>query len=261
MFFLCVNGRSPLDGGPKKQYLCTDKTPKTMNKGKTICGVLKTIRQQVADANEISYKPAECHHRGDCAGTCPACEAEVKYINQQLDLRRQLGKAVVIAGISAGLLSAPAFAAGQKPLKPVPKAKSSVKAAEREKDALVIGSTGAAPAPYQVTPQKMDTTKVFGVVEQMPFFPGGDAALMEFIKKEMVYPAEAKRKGVEGRVIVEFVVERNGRITSAKVVKSIDPLLDREALRIVRKMPRWNPGKQAGLTYRVKYVIPITFRL
>jgi TonB family protein len=232
-----------------------------MNKGKTICGVLKTIRQQVADANEISYKPAECHHRGECAGTCPACEAEVKYINQQLDLRRQLGKAVVIAGISAGLLSAPAFAAGQKPVKPVPKAKSSVKAAEREKDALVIGSTGAAPAPYQVTPQKMDTTKVFGVVEQMPSFPGGDAALMEFIKKEMVYPAEAKRKGVEGRVIVEFVVERNGRITSAKVVKSIDPLLDREALRIVRKMPRWNPGRQAGQTYRVKYIIPITFRL
>ena len=229
------------------------------NRGKTICRTLKAIRQQVADANDISYKPAECHHRGDCAGTCPACEAEVKYINQQLDLRRQLGKAVVIAGISAGLLSAPAFAAGQKPLKPVPKAKSSVKAVEREDE--VLGRTGGAPALYQMTPQKMDTTKVFGIVEQMPSFPGGSAALMEFIKKEMVYPAEAKRKGVEGRVIVQFVVERDGRITSAKVIKSIAPLLDREALRIVRKMPRWSPGRQAGLTYRVKYVIPITFRL
>jgi TonB family protein len=84
---------------------------------------------------------------------------------------------------------------------------------------------------------------------------------MAFVKKEMVYPAEAKRKGVEGRVIVQFVVERDGRITSAKVIKSIDQLLDREALRIVRKMPRWNPGRQLGQTYRVKYVIPITFRL
>ena len=74
-----------------------------MTKGKSICNVLKTIRKQVADANEIKYEPRECHHEGECCGTCPACEAAVRYIEQQLNIRRQLGKAVVVMGISAGL--------------------------------------------------------------------------------------------------------------------------------------------------------------
>ena len=74
-----------------------------MTKGKSICNVLKTIRKQVADANEIKYEPRECHHEGECRGTCPACEAEVRYIEQQLNIRRQLGKAVAVVGISAGL--------------------------------------------------------------------------------------------------------------------------------------------------------------
>ena len=74
-----------------------------MTKGKSICSVLKTIRKQIADANEIRYEPRECHHEGECRGTCPACEAEVRYLERQLDIRRQLGKAVVIVGISAGL--------------------------------------------------------------------------------------------------------------------------------------------------------------
>jgi len=76
-----------------------------MSRGKSICSVLKTIRKQVADANEIEYEPRECHHQGDCRGTCPACEAEVRYIQQQLDIRRQLGKAVAVVGISAGLVA------------------------------------------------------------------------------------------------------------------------------------------------------------
>ena len=74
-----------------------------MTKGKSICNVLKTIRKQVADANEIKYEPRECHHEGECRGTCPACEAEVRYIEQQPNIRRQLGKAVVVMGISTGL--------------------------------------------------------------------------------------------------------------------------------------------------------------
>jgi hypothetical protein len=74
-----------------------------MSRGKSICNVLKTIRKQVADANGIEYEPRECHHQGDCRGTCPACEAEVRYIQQQLDIRRQLGKAVAVVGISASL--------------------------------------------------------------------------------------------------------------------------------------------------------------
>ena len=76
-----------------------------MTKGKSICKVLKGIRKQVADANDIPYEPIECHHEGDCLGTCPACESEVSYIENQLDLRRKLGKAVVVVGLSTGLLA------------------------------------------------------------------------------------------------------------------------------------------------------------
>ena len=76
-----------------------------MTKGKAICKVLKDIRKQVADANDIEYEPRECNHQGECQGTCPACEREVSYIEKQLDIRRQLGKAVTIVGLSAGLFT------------------------------------------------------------------------------------------------------------------------------------------------------------
>lgn len=74
-----------------------------MRQGKEICNTLKTIRKQIADANEIKYEPKECHHEGDCAGSCPACEAEVRYLERELSLRRKLGKAVAVVGLSAGL--------------------------------------------------------------------------------------------------------------------------------------------------------------
>lgn len=76
-----------------------------MTKGKTICNELKRIRKQIADANEIDYEPRECNHQGECCGTCPACESEVRYIEKQLGIRRQLGKAVVVVGLSAGLIA------------------------------------------------------------------------------------------------------------------------------------------------------------
>ena len=76
-----------------------------MTKGKAICKVLKDIRKQIADANEINYEPRECDHQGECCGTCPACESEVRYIEKQLGIRRQLGKAVVVVGLSAGLIA------------------------------------------------------------------------------------------------------------------------------------------------------------
>lgn len=103
--------------------------------------------------------------------------------------------------------------------------------------------------------------KVFDVVEQMPSFPGGDAALFEYLSKNIRYPAIAEENGVQGRVIITFVVERDGHITDVKVVKSVDPSLDKEARRVVSGMPKWIPGKQNGSAVRVKYTVPVTFRL
>ena len=108
---------------------------------------------------------------------------------------------------------------------------------------------------------KPEVEKVFDVVEQMPSFPGGPSALMEWLSNNVKYRVVAQENGVQGRVVVSFVVERDGSITDVKVVRGVDPSLDREASRVVRAMPRWIPGKQNGSAVRVKYNVPVAFRL
>ena len=108
---------------------------------------------------------------------------------------------------------------------------------------------------------KEEETKVFDVVEQMPSFPGGDAELMKFLSSHIKYPVVAEENGIQGRVIATFVVERDGSISDVKVVKSVDPSLDKEAIRVLKSMPKWIPGKQNGSAVRVKYTVPVTFRL
>ena len=110
-------------------------------------------------------------------------------------------------------------------------------------------------------PPKHEENKIFTVVEQMPMYPGGDAALMQYLSSNIHYPAVAAENGVQGRVVVGFVVERDGSITDVNVMRSVDPSLDREAVRVVKNMPRWTPGKQNGSAVRVKYQVPVTFRL
>ena len=103
--------------------------------------------------------------------------------------------------------------------------------------------------------------EVFQVVEEMPEFPGGMAECMKWLNQNIKYPADAKEKGVQGRVIVQFVVEKDGTIVNAKVVRGVDPDLDAEALRVVNQSPKWKPGKQKGEAVRVKYTLPIMFKL
>lgn len=122
-------------------------------------------------------------------------------------------------------------------------------------EVLTIKEAVAQPEP------KPEVEKVFDVVEQMPSFPGGPSALMEWLSNNVKYPVVAQENGVQGRVVVSFVVERDGSITDVKVVRGVDPSLDREASRVVRAMPRWIPGKQNGSAVRVKYNVPVAFRL
>ena len=118
----------------------------------------------------------------------------------------------------------------------------------------------AAPPPPPA-PKPEVATKVFDVVEEMPSFPGGSAALMSYLSSNTKYPVVAQENGVQGRVIVSFVVERDGSISDVKVARSVDPSLDREAQRVVKSMPKWKPGKQNGSAVRVKYTVPVVFRL
>ncbi len=118
----------------------------------------------------------------------------------------------------------------------------------------------AAPPPPPA-PKPEVANKVFDVVEEMPSFPGGQGALMQFLSSNIKYPVVAQENDVQGRVIVGFVVEKDGSITDVKVMRSVDPSLDREAQRVVKAMPKWKPGKQNGSAVRVKYTVPVVFRL
>lgn len=109
--------------------------------------------------------------------------------------------------------------------------------------------------------QESDNSKVYDVVEEMPQFPGGPSALFEYLAQNINYPVVAEENGVQGRVLVTMVIERNGSVSDVKVVKSVDPSLDAEAQRVVRSMPHWIPGRQNGSPVRVKYTVPVTFKL
>lgn len=110
-------------------------------------------------------------------------------------------------------------------------------------------------------PKEEVTNKVFDVVEVMPSFPGGQGALMSYLSSHTKYPVVAQENGVQGRVTVSFVVERDGSITDVHVVRSVDPSLDREAARVISSMPNWQPGKQNGSAVRVKFNVPVQFKL
>ena len=126
--------------------------------------------------------------------------------------------------------------------------------AEQQKDFKVEGT-------YTSDEQKEVPQDVFDVVEVMPQFPGGAPKLFEYLSQNIRYPKEAMESNTQGRVIVSFVVCKDGSICDAKVVKSVSPALDAEGLRVISSMPNWTPGTQSGRTVNVKYTVPITFRL
>ena len=117
------------------------------------------------------------------------------------------------------------------------------------------------PPVVKVEEEKESSQQIFMVVEEMPEFPGGQAALMSFIAKSIKYPVVAQENGIQGRVTCSFVVNKDGSIVDAEVIRGIDPSLDKEALRVINTMPKWKPGKQRGKPVRVKFTVPINFRL
>ena len=115
--------------------------------------------------------------------------------------------------------------------------------------------------PVEVEEEEVEEQQIFQVVEEMPEFPGGMAECMKWLSKNIKYPTISQENGVQGRVIIQFVVNRDGSIVDAQVARGVDPYLDKEALRVVGLMPKWKPGKQRGKEVRVKYTLPVMFRL
>lgn len=115
--------------------------------------------------------------------------------------------------------------------------------------------------PVEVTETEVVEQEIFTVVEDQPSFPGGEAARMQYLQKNIEYPQMARESGIEGTVFVTFVVETDGTVTQVRILRGIGGGCDEEALRVVRNMPKWNPGKQRGRSVRVQFNMPIRFKL
>ena len=381
-----------------------------MYKGKQTCETLKSIRKQIADANDIPYEPVVCTHKGDCMGTCPACESEMRYIENQLNIRKMAGKAVKIVGLATVMtLSAcnsisttdsynPKLEVGdemegeildrrrievenlpEKPFVPVEDTvyaegedlfdeivhaecpydivdflinnlnhpitklnpetpneipvvvifnvdedgsisnvrvkdpvhpdldKEAIRVVQKMEKWTPAMSNGRQvrskfhvtimflnipyPEPYYQSndlfptgmvrcdidttsskiekDQKSDSNNdddddmIVGMIvgEHRAEFPGGDRALLDFLKSNLVYPKAAQDSSIQGRVIVRFTVEKDGSITDVEVVRGVHPALDEEAVRVVSMMPKWKPGTQMGDTVRTKFTLPVLFKI
>jgi len=118
-----------------------------------------------------------------------------------------------------------------------------------------------APVIYTEVEEEIEEVKVFFIVEDMPEFPGGELALRKFLSNQVKYPVIAQENGIEGKVYITFVVSKNGKVINAVIARGVDPALDKEALRVVNKLPIWKPGKQRGKPVNVSYTVPINFVL
>lgn len=128
---------------------------------------------------------------------------------------------------------------------------------EDEKDVEVVIA-----APVEAPVEEEEEEEVFMVVETMPEFPGGQAALFKYLSEKVKYPVIAQENGIQGRVICQFTVNKDGSIVDVNVARSSgDASLDKEALRVIQSMPKWSPGKQRGKPVRVKYTVPVNFKL
>ena len=257
-----------------------------MAKGKQTCKILKEIRKQIAAENDIHLVIEECTYQGDCKGTCPKCEAEVRYLERELEKRQRMGKAAIFAGMTIGTAIT---AAGCGPLAPTPNGMlvrpedtitattDTVRNDSIDEPFLLEGDVLAPVTDtlkkevekgtckdndeYEYVEGEIAETISADIVEQMPEFPGGEEKMVEFISLNTQYPQEAKDKGVQGRVLVNFVIDTDGSITDVKVIKGIGSGCDEEAVRVVKSMPKWQPGRQRGKAVRVAYMLPLIFKL
>lgn len=262
-----------------------------MQRGKYICEQLKAVRRRIADENGIALGERECTHQGPCRGTCPRCDAEVKYLEQTLAERLRLGRVATVAGLGLtlaacggqgnapmvetdGPITAPENTepGNPSPLHPTEEGGEPFDMDRLEGDVLAEPPTtppDECPLAQGVVEDTTTTEDLvegeegyeFPTVEGAAEFPGGEEALYQFIADNLQYPAEAREKNIVGKVYVTFVVEKDGSITSARLLRDIGGGCGAEALRVVNLMPRWKPGTQSGKIVRSQYTLPIVFNL
>ena len=211
-----------------------------MDNGKDICLELKEVRRKIAEENGIELRQEECGYRGECSGTCPRCEAEVRVLEQVLAERVKMGKVATIAGLALGL-SATTLQAQTD----VPDNKGIVDTIESRSDLLEGEAVG--------------DESLYVIVDEEPQFPGGQEALERFIKENLLYPKEAEEQGIFGHVYVILVIDTDGTIAETRVVRDIGGGCGEAAKRVVEMMPKWEPGKVQGKAVKTQWVLPIKF--
>ncbi len=249
-----------------------------MARGKQTCKILKEIRRQIAEANGIEFATSECRYKGDCLGTCPKCEAEVRYLEQQLRARSLAGKAVALAGISAGMIlmsECSGISSNQSNVTLQGEPEISVEQIEVA-DTIEEGELPAIEDTVVLKKGEIDDTEIVvgeiidpeqddkvyeAIVDVRPTFPGGDEKLMEWISQHIVYPPGCWESHIQGRVVIRFMIKADGSVGEAEIIRGVYPELDKEALRVVKSLPKFNPATLNGKAVEYWFTLPIIFRL
>lgn len=251
--------------------------------GKNICKELKEVRRRIAEENHIPLEIKECTYEGPCRGTCPRCEAEVRYLENSLAHRLKMGKVATVAGLALGLASCGGQSVGTDVLLSPTLEDSDHNISEEPQPEVPEGPETRIEVPdvgeievvgdvMEINPSQsdeddpdvgsVDDGALAGVIaEDEPEFPGGIEALYKFFQDNIQYPQLALENGIEGRVYVTFVVETDGSITNPRLLRDIGGGCGQEALRVVKMMPKWKPGKQQGKVVRVQFNLPVKFVL
>lgn len=293
----------------------TNKTPFIMNRGKHKCETLKKIRQMIADRNGIDYHTTECTFQGNCSGTCPKCEAELRYLESQLMRKESAGKKVAVAGLALGISLVTSCGPCNPEHRPfalegdVPMEVDSVEVSDSVNvtDSVEADTITACQVKESSEPKKSKTIKAktsieedwievlegdvtrvddnlticeeydfveldsiaeeetddfMGIiVENNPEFPGGEVAFRKYLQENIQYPIMALENDIQGTVYVQFVVDAEGNVVNPEILRGVDPLLDKEALRVVGLSPKWKPAKMGGKPVRANLTVPVKFQL
>lgn len=243
-----------------------------MNHGKETCRILKELRHKIAEANDIVLETSECRFKGDCTGTCPRCESEVRYLERQLAAHRRAGKAVRLAGLAAGaiFMSGCGNVSDSKPTETLLGDVVDTIIAEEMCDTVVqtkennvnnienVSQRNASKDSVKTDTSVADNNNPdfslinsidFGEIEDghdpvysPPTFPGGEIALERFINRHIIYPDILKDEAISGSVIVEVTIDVDGKVTEPVVISGLDPVLDRQALKIASLLPDFSPA-------------------
>jgi TonB family protein len=272
-----------------------------MTRGKRTCKILKEIRQQIAENNEIEYVTSECHFQGECKGTCPKCESEVRYLENELNKRRQLGKVVTIAGISLGVAgSFSACNSAKQNELPVLKndtlTEMSVHSDTVKLDTLstlpketigtvveIIGdvkpSIDILDEDYYTETGELIELPIFVIERERPIFCESEPYMTgritdevflddsdikiihNFLENNLIYPKKAKKKGIEGNVIVSFVLNPDGSLSKLELVQDIGYGCGEEALRVLKLMPKLQNVQDKKKNVSTQMQLPINFTL